>query len=298
MKWFNTKSDSDSEGTQPTRSSRTPANDMHTELGIQPERRGAARTRAVRSNDHARTASVPLQAEVYDEEVRLNDLKVRARRRLIGAAVLLAVAFVVLPWVFDSGRKQTASSVNVVVADKNLQFDVKNPRAETKSNTQSGSNLPPAPNDLLYPAQAQTQVTPPQKTAPDVPNKANPAKLDKTVGGANSTGSDSTTPSASPKTVPTVPPVTKPATTSTQKYAVHIGLVSDSKELDALLSKLRAVGVEPQLKTVVVDGVSKTRVRLGLFDSQEQAVAAANKSKGAAKNPVVIPIKSEASTNK
>ena len=69
--------------------------------------------------------------------------------------------------------------------------------------------------------------------------------------------------------------------------------MSDGKELDALLKKLRAAGVEPQLKTVVVDGVSKTRVRLGLFDTQAAAAAAAAKAKGAAKNPVVIPIKTE-----
>ena len=80
------------------------------------------------------------------------------------------------------------------------------------------------------------------------------------------------------------------ATEGKSKYVVHIGIVSDAGELNALLKRLSAAGVKASRETVTVDGVSKTRVRLGPFNNQTDAQLAANKAKGAAKNPVVIPL--------
>ena len=178
-----------------------------------------------------------------------------------------------LAWIFDEQGKQTGCEVAVVVPDKNLQFDVKNPRATDESIKAAADKLEQNPASTDVPATAAAEKTP-------VASVAAPAK-----------------PEVKPELKPTdkkpeLKPEPKPIV-PTQKYAVHIGLVSNGKELDALLSKLRAAGVEPQLKTVVVDGVTKTRVRLGLFDTQAAAAAAAAKAKGAAKNPVVIPIKTE-----
>lgn len=252
---------------------RTPTTDMRSELGIHADAQPAVRIRSNRSNPNANNAMHAEAAAVYDEEVRLHDLKVRTRRRLIGAVVLLTAAFIILPWIFDEQRKQTASEVAVVVPDKNLQFDVKNPRATDESIKAAADKLEQNPASTDVPATAAAEKTPVASVAapakPEVKPELKPT--DKK-------------PEPKPEPKPIVP---------TQKYAVHIGLVSNGKELDALLSKLRAAGVEPQLKTVVVDGVTKTRVRLGLFDTQAAAAAAAAKAKGAAKNPVVIPIKTE-----
>ena len=274
LNWFKNKA-SDTEREQPN-SVRPTNTDMRSELGLQSDGQSAVRIRTNKASS-VTSGMHPETAAVYDEDVRLHDLKVRARRRLIGAAVLLTAAFIILPWVFDEQRKQTASQVAVVVPDKNMQFDVKNPRATDESVRASADKVaakPTSPNDLLYPAQPNgtastangaAQVTPPKPTTSSTAPAAKPAE---------------TTPPATTK---------KP----TQKFAVHIGLLSDQKELETLLAKLRSAGVEPQLKTVVVDGVSKTRVRLGLFDTQAQAAVAAAKAKGVAKNPVVIPITPE-----
>ena len=248
---------------------RTPTTDMRSELGIHADAQPAVRIRSNRSNPNANNAMHAEAAAVYDEEVRLHDLKVRTRRRLIGAVVLLMAAFIILPWIFDEQRKQTASEVAVVVPDKNLQFDVKNPRATDESIKAAADKLEQKPASTDAPVTAVAEKTPVASVA--TPAKPELKPTDKK-------------PEPKPEPKPIVP---------TQKYAVHIGLVSNGKELDALLSKLRAAGVEPQLKTVVVDGVTKTRVRLGLFDTQAAAAAAAAKAKGAAKNPVVIPIKTE-----
>ena len=265
--WFKKKQTNQSNSDQ-SASRRT--GDMRSELGLNGETHQAVRVRA----RQVQRDGLNETTAVYDEEVQLHDLKVRARRRLIGALVLLGAAFVILPWVFDGQRKETAAQVAVAIPDKNVQFDVKNPKATDESLRAAAENA-----DKVDKAAADGKTT--DATSPSTETPAKPAATKQAV--------PSTT-TAAPATTTTAPTAT---TAPTQQYAVHIGLVSDKKELDSLVARLRAAGVQPQLRTVTVDGSSKTRVRLGLFKTQAEAEAALAKVKGVAKNPVVIPIQQE-----
>ena len=273
--WFKKKQTNQSNG-EPSNARRK--GDMRSELGLSGETHQAVRVRA----RQVQRDGLNETTAVYDEEVQLHDLKVRARRRLIGALVLLGAAFVILPWVFDGQRKETAAQVAVSIPDKNIQFDVKNPKATDESlraaadsaessdkTAADGKAADAKPSDNKAAAATTATTTAATTAAP-----AKPADTKQAV-------------SAAPTT-----PTTQP-TQATQQYAVHIGLVSDKKELDSLVARLRAAGVQPQLRTVTVDGASKTRVRLGLFKTQTEAEAALAKVKGVAKNPVVIPIQQE-----
>ncbi|TDR31071.1 SPOR domain-containing protein [Hydromonas duriensis] len=248
--WFKDKKQAEEPEIEP-RTTRRRQTDMRSELGLSGSDSGY-QPRTVRPTVRRAAAQVDTST-VYNEDVQLNDLKIRARRRLIGALVLLAAAFVILPWVFDDSRKQTAPTVTVNVPDKNLQFDVKNPRAA--DTTVVVDNLKPTPSS--------SDKTSDKTAAPKVE-----AKTD---------------------TKPAV--VTDKTPVSTQKFLVHIGIVSDTAELNALMKRLSAAGVSATRETITVNGVSKTRVRLGPFDSQTDAQVAANKAKSAAKNPIVIPLK-------
>jgi DedD protein len=267
--WFKKKQTNQSNG-EPSNARRK--GDMRSELGLSGETHQAVRVRA----RQVQRDGLNETTAVYDEEVQLHDLKVRARRRLIGALVLLGAAFVILPWVFDGQRKETAAQVAVSIPDKNVQFDVKNPKATDESLRAAAESA--------------------DKTAAD--GKATDAKPSDNKAAAATTATTTAATTAAPakpadtkQAVPATP--TTPTTQPTQQYAVHIGLVSDKKELDSLVARLRAAGVQPQLRTVTVDGASKTRVRLGLFKTQAEAEAALAKVKGVAKNPVVIPIQQE-----
>ena len=267
--WFKKKQTNQS-NSEPSNARRK--GDMRSELGLSGETHQAVRVRA----RQVQRDGLNETSAVYDEEVQLHDLKVRARRRLIGALVLLGAAFVILPWVFDGQRKETAAQVAVSIPDKNVQFDVKNPKATDESLRAAAESA--------------------DKTAAD--GKATDAKPSDNKAAAATTATTTATTTAAPakpadtkQAVPATP--TTPTTQPTQQYAVHIGLVSDKKELDSLVARLRAAGVQPQLRTVTVDGASKTRVRLGLFKTQTEAEAALAKVKGVAKNPVVIPIQQE-----
>ena len=278
--WFKKKQTNQS-NSEPSNARRK--GDMRSELGLSGETHQSVRVRARQGQRDGLNET----SAVYDEEVQLHDLKVRARRRLIGALVLLGAAFVILPWVFDGQRKETAAQVAVSIPDKNVQFDVKNPKATDES---------------LRAAADSAESS--DKTAAD--GKATDAKPSDNKAAAATTATTTAATTAAPakpadtkqavSAAPTTP-TTQP-TQATQQYAVHIGLVSDKKELDSLVARLRAAGVQPQLRTVTVDGVSKTRVRLGLFKTQAEAEAALAKVKGVAKSPVVIPIQQEQTKSK
>lgn len=278
--WFKKKQTNQS-NSEPSNARRK--GDMRSELGLSGETHQAVRVRA----RQVQRDGLNETTAVYDEEVQLHDLKVRARRRLIGALVLLGAAFVILPWVFDGQRKETAAQVAVSIPDKNIQFDVKNPKATDESLRAAADS-----------AESSDKTAADGKAADAKPsdNKAAAASTAATATTAASTTAAPAKPADTKQAVPATP--TTPTTQPTQQYAVHIGLVSDKKELDSLVARLRAAGVQPQLRTVTVDGVSKTRVRLGLFKTQAEAEVALAKVKGVAKSPVVIPIQQEQTKSK
>lgn len=248
--WFDKKEDS--EQLVPRSSARARGGDMRSELGLggTDYTQSNAPSRATRRLGASKSVTQDAAGRTYNEDVLLNDLKVRARRRLIGALVLLAAAFVILPWVFDDSRKQTAPVVSVSVPEKQVQFEVQNPRAASEANSSA---------DNLKPVNSKTE----SKTAETSTAAAN----------APSKSADTTTDMAK------------------GKFVVHIGIVSTKAELDTLSKRLIAKGAKPVTETITDGGVSKTRVRLGPFDSITAAQTAADKIKGAAKNPVVVEIK-------
>ena len=264
--WFKNKKQEETPEVSP-RVSRSRNADIRSELGIGGEAASNETARTVRTNP--RRATKANTSAVYNEDVQLNDLKVRARRRLIGALVLLGAAFVILPWVFDDSRKLAAPAVSVAVPDKNLQFDVKNPRV---SETAVATPEPTKPTDVVLDKLAD-KSTDKNAVKAEAKTEANP-----------DVKPDAKAAAKAEVTAPVKATETKP------KYVVHIGIVSDAGELSALLKRLSAAGVKASRETVTVDGVSKTRVRLGPFENQSDAQLAANKAKGAAKNPVVIPL--------
>ncbi len=246
--WFSKdkSTDAQEDNTQRVTKPSRGASDMRSTLGLGAETEQRAPVR--------RTKEVAGKADAtgkqYDADVILNDIKVRARRRMIGAFTLLAFAFVALPWVFDGSRKQVAPVVKVSVPAANIAFDVQNTQRPSPANDSNA-----------------TQPEPVATTKPE-------AK-----------------PEAKPNTKPNEPKPAEPVAAKS-KFVVHIGLVSSKAELDGLIAKLSAKGAKPMTEKVKAsDGSTKTRVRLGPFDSMAAAQTAADKIQGAAKKPLVLEVK-------
>ena len=139
--WFSKdkSTDAQEDNTQRTTKPSRGASDMRSTLGLGAETEQRAPVR--------RTKEVAGKADAtgkqYDADVILNDIKVRARRRMIGAFTLLAFAFVALPWVFDGSRKQVAPVVKVSVPAANIAFDVQNIQKPSPANDSNATQPEP-----------------------------------------------------------------------------------------------------------------------------------------------------------
>ncbi|TDR43256.1 DedD protein [Tahibacter aquaticus] len=191
------------------------------------------------------------------------------KQRLIGAAVLIALAVIFVP-MFLSGSPPKGDTVT-----ENL-------------------SIPPAPE-----REFQTRVVPAEggkaTTPTPLPNAAAPpsdkvATVD--VGGhqrnevAYPDAPPATAPanSAKPTSVATAKPVepaskppverAAPAANANGRFAVHLGVFANSGNADALVASARKQGLTAYTETTDVDGKPATRVRLGPFEDRSTAESA------------------------
>ncbi|WP_257389015.1 SPOR domain-containing protein [Tahibacter caeni] len=196
------------------------------------------------------------------------------KQRLIGAAVLIALAVIFVPMFLSGSPPKTGATVT-----ENL-------------------SIPPAPE-----REFQTRVVPaengrPAAAAAPVAEHAAPADSDKVAtvdAGTNprlatevpysETGSPApaaatTRPATAPaKPVETsaakpVPERAAPAATSTGRYAVHLGIFANGANADALVAGAKKQGLVAYTESAEVDGKPATRVRLGPYEDRSTAEAA------------------------
>lgn len=190
------------------------------------------------------------------------------KQRLIGAAVLIALAVIFVP-MFLSGSP---------------------PKTDTVTESLS---IPPAPE-----REFQTRVVPAEggkATSPATP-PAPSADGDKVatvdVGGhqRNEVPYPGETPAPAGKTTPTTVATAKPVETAPKptapveraapaaspggRFAVHLGVYANSTNAEALVASARKSGLTAFTETTDVDGKPATRVRLGPYEDRSTAEAA------------------------
>jgi DedD protein len=195
------------------------------------------------------------------------------KQRLIGAAVLIALAVIFVP-MFLSGSPPTAGTVT-----ENLTIP---PTPEREFQTrvvpaEGGKATTPAPLAEHTPAAGGGDKVATVETGPsprvEVPYSEQPG------------GAAANTPSTTkPATVATARPAEStprplaeraaPAASSTGRYAVHLGVFANSANADALVANAKKQGLSAYLETTDVDGKPATRVRLGPYEDRVTAEAA------------------------
>lgn len=173
---------------------------------------------------------------ISDEELQL---KRRARRRLIGAIVLVTAMVVVLPMVLDTEPKPSGGEVAVrIPSPGSTTFSPKLPESaipkpEPKAPAAPAKEEQPAPT--AAPAQ---KPAPPKKAAKTEPAKA-PAR-----------------------------PSHKPAS---PQYVIQVIALADAHKAKQLREKIAAAGVKSYTEVVKTVKGDVTRVRAGPFDDRKAA---------------------------
>ncbi|MCX7557578.1 SPOR domain-containing protein [Xanthomonadaceae bacterium JHOS43] len=198
------------------------------------------------------------------------------KQRLIGAAVLVALAVIFLPMLIGGPEPDSGSST--------VPVDVP-PRDDRKFETRDLTLAPALP----APAPATPDPVPMQDEdrVVTVDTTDAPSRIDAVSGApvgtelASLPSPESVTPSAAPPVTPpaaTSPPApastSTPAATPSGRWAVNLGSYANATNASNLVSQLRGQKLPAYAEQVSHDGKAVQRVRLGPFAQRSEAESA------------------------
>lgn len=230
---------------------------------------------------------------ISDEEVQL---KKRARRRLVGAIVLVTAVAVVLPMVLDTEPKSVSQDVTIrIPSPDSTPFTPKGgvPAASTAdSGGMTSSPVSPAP------AAPEPQAAP--IPAPERNGGAGMAGEHGKTADAPKTAEDpkpAETPKAAEKDTkkPTVKEAAKPSTKEAVKaapngkFVVQVAALADTAKAKQLQQRVAGAGVKAYTEVVRTAKGNVTRVRAGPYATREAAEKARGLLKTAGLDGKVVP---------
>ncbi len=190
---------------------------------------------------------------VSEEEIRLRG---RARRRLLGAVVLVTIAVVVLPMVLDEEPRQITQDIAIHIPSRDEVTPL--PPAPKPAGTEVArpiSGKPSAESSAPKPVAAEPQPEPPAaKAAAEAPAK--PEDKPDAVAKAPETAAIKPSAESAP---------------SKGAFVVQLAAFSDPANAQQSQLKLAADGIKTYTDVVKTQKGELTRVRVGPFPSREAA---------------------------
>ena len=205
------------------------------------------------------------------------------KQRLLGAAVLIALAIIFVPmFLSNSPRKQDGTTVNLDIPPApDRQFEKRTLPVDAPTAPVPAKPEPPAdPNKIVtVDTQAPARVDArPEDNAPAVsPSvaKAPPAVSPVPAKAPPSPAPDAKPAEAKPAAAPSAP---APAPAA-GRFAVNLGVYADQAHADALVAKLKSAGQPAYSETTDYQGKPALRVRVGPFGDRAAAESARLKIK-------------------
>lgn len=262
-------------------------------------------------------------------DLAVDELKRRARRRLVGAIVLALAAAVILPLLLEKEPKPLGDDVSVQIppvdegrfvnrltgrepssaakSDARPLPKIAPPKVEpAPSNPAPITAAPPNPiaESTPAPAPVTANTAPPNKSVTDAEQRmlspaAKPAVKANGTGtktSAEATGDTKASPAA--ETAVSVPPVAEvaappaPSAAKAEGFAVQIAAFTDDKGASALAGKLKRAGyASTYTEPVETSRGTLWRVRVGGFGTRPEAEAARAKLKTEGWNGLVVAAK-------
>ncbi len=245
-------------------------------------------------------------------DANLDELKKKARRRLVGAIVLALAAAVFVPMLLETDERPLGDDVSVripAVDQGKFVNRLNTPPAGGKAaatpppakaakpkEADNGTGSDAAPPATLADKSAGTSV--PESPAPDAAKDAAPAVSGSPVtapaAAAQAPAKAQTPPSAdtgkpaAAKPVADRPP--KPAASAPSKahgFDVQLAAFSDDKGANALVNRLKKSGYDAFTEPVSTSKGTLWRVRVGPFASRDDANATRDKLKREGQNGIV-----------
>lgn len=197
-------------------------------------------------------------------EPQLDELRRRARRRLVGAVVLALAAAVLVPMLLESDPKPLGEDVSVKIPPvDDAKFTSKLPaRAET---------APVVPAKPAGPPPAE----PPKESVAAAPAKETPA-------------AEAQKPAPPQKPAPNDPAKSPPVKPGT--FSVQLAAFADDKGANALANRLKKAGHPAYTEPYSTSRGTLWRVRVGPYSTREAAESARTKLKADGQNGIIATV--------
>ncbi len=250
-----------------------------------------------------------------DADLAVDELKRKARRRLIGAIVLALAAAVILPLLLEKEPKPLGDDVSVQIPpiDEGRFVNRLTGRSGDAKTSRPLPKAPPPKNDApaavraepaatlpaptepeAMPSAAPTNVPPPQKSVAEVEQKVlNGSGKPAVVAKADTPPPIvAPPPPAAPAPPGPAPAAPAPSATSGEAFAVQIAAFTDDKGANALAAKLKKAGyASTYTEPVETSRGTLWRVRVGGFATRPDADTARAKLKSDGWNGLVVSAK-------
>lgn len=196
-------------------------------------------------------------AAAHDQAVQ--QLRLRARHRLIGAAVLVGLGIIAFPLVFETQPRPVPMDLPIVIPAKESAAPLVTPRVAAASLPEAAQRQPePTLPPVVEEAPAET---PPASVAPPVAEAKKPL--------------------AAPEVKKPVAEAKKPepAASSAGRFVVQVGAFADKGTAQEARRKLESKGLKTYTQVAKTKDGDRIRVRLGPFAERAEADKALAKAK-------------------
>jgi DedD protein len=213
-------------------------------------------------------------------------IRTRARHRLIGAAVLVLIAVIGFPVLFDTQPRPIAVDIPIQIPDRNKAKPLTAPApaaapsptavsgpvtpASTPVKAAAASPEKPAASSAV--ASAATPAEPAPAAKPEAQAAAKPAPAAKPEAQADN--------GAKARAILEGKPVQVAAATDAGRYVVQVGAFADATKAREARLKVERAGLKTYTQVAETSEGKRTRVRVGPFGTRAEAAQAADKIKG------------------
>lgn len=210
-------------------------------------------------------------------------VRTRARHRLIGAGVLVLVAIIGFPVLFDTQPRPIAVDIPIQIPDRNKVKPLAAPAPSAARPASTGGPVSSASSPVKMAAapavQAQAAPEPRSESKPQAKSEPkSEAKPEPRVAVANREPKPADGDKA--RALLDGKPVQVAAVADAGRYVVQIGAFADAAKAREARMKLERAGLKTYTQVAQTHEGKRTRVRVGPFDTRAEAGKAADKIKG------------------
>jgi len=197
------------------------------------------------------------------------------KQRLLGAAVLIALAIIFVPMMLSNApQKQANTTENLAIpAPTDRKFEMRTLPVDSPSAPTPSPAAPPPDVNKVTTVDTRAPARPDARPEDNAPvTSAAPAKPE-----TKPTPAEIKPASPEPKPAAEVKPPTPasvPAAIATGRFAVSLGVYADQAHADALVAKVKALGQPAYAEPTQYQGKQALRVRVGPFADRAAAESA------------------------